>query len=264
MTATFVVALALLGLLVGSFLNVVIARVPEGRSVIRPRSACPRCGVFIAPRDNIPVASWLMLRGRCRACGEPIPVQYPLVEAGNAVLWALLGAWAGVDVGRLALLPLLLVLTSAGLALAVIDARLHRLPNAIVVPLWPISILGLGLAAWLSGSAAWTSALLGALVWMGVLGGLWLVTRGRGMGLGDVKLAPVLGAALGWLGVGIAIFGLVLAFAIGAVVGVIALASRRSGWHQRIAFGPFLLAGALVAVLAGERIVSWYLDLSGL
>ena len=264
MTATFVVALALLGLLVGSFLNVVIARVPEGRSVIRPRSACPRCGAAIASRDNVPVVSWLVLRGRCRRCAAPISVQYPLVEAGSGALWGLLGAWASGDGVRLALLPLLLVLASAGLALAVIDARHHRLPNAIVVPLWPITLLGLAGAALISGSGAWVSALLGALVWTAVLGGLWLITQGRGMGLGDVKLAPVLGAALGWLGVGIAIFGLVLAFAIGAVIGVIALASRRRERNQHIAFGPFLLVGALGAVLAGEPVVAWYLHASGL
>ena len=259
-----VVVLALIGLLVGSFLNVVIVRVPDGRSVVRPKSACPHCGAFISPRDNVPVVSWLMLRGRCRTCRAPIPVQYPLVEAGNAVLWAMLGAWAGVEVGRLALLPLLLVLASAGLALAVIDARHHRLPSAIVMPLWPITILGLGLAAWLGGSAAWTSALVGALAWVVVLGGIWAATGGRGMGLGDVKLAPVLGAVLGWLGIGVALFGLLTAFAIGAVVGLVALASRHRQWSSRIAFGPFLLIGALVAVFVGAPVVAWYLRVIGL
>lgn len=264
MTAAFVIALALIGLLVGSFLNVVITRVPEGRSVIRPRSACPRCQAAISPRDNIPVVSWLVLRGRCRRCTAAISAQYPLVEAGNGALWVVLGVWAGSSSQRLALLPLLLVLASAGLALGVIDTQHHRLPNAIVLPLWPITLLGLGAAAWIAGSASWSSAIAGALVWTMLLGGLWVATRGRGMGLGDVKLAPVLGAVLGWIGVGIAIFGLVLAFAIGAAVGLIALASRHRQWSSRMAFGPYLLTGALLGVLVGEPVVAWYLRMSGL
>lgn len=264
MITAVVVVLAVLGLLVGSFLNVVIARVPEGRSIVRPRSACPKCGSFVRPRDNVPVISWLLLHGRCRDCAAPISVQYPLVEAGNAVLWALLGSWALLVGEEPGLLPLLLVLASAGLSLAVIDAQHHRLPNAIVMPLWPITLLGLACAAWIDGTAAWTEALLGAVVWTVVIGGLWALTRGRGMGLGDVKLAPVLGSVLGWLGVGVAIFGLVLAFAVGATVGLVALVSRRSGWGSRIAFGPFLLIGALAAVLAGDPFVEWYLRVSGL
>lgn len=264
MTAALVVGLAVVGLLVGSFLNVVIARVPEGRSIVRPRSACPRCGALIRARDNIPVISWLLLRARCRHCAAPIPVRYPIVEAGNALLWVVVGAWAGTQVERLAVLPLLLVLVSAGLALAVIDVHHHRLPNAIVLPLWPVTLLGLALAGWLGQAVAWPSAIGGALTWTLVLGGIWVVTRGRGMGLGDVKVAPVLGAVLGWLGFGIAIFGLGLAFALGAVVGLVVVITGRRGLGSRIAFGPFLLLGAFIAVIAGEPVVEWYLRVSGL
>ncbi|HBJ73536.1 MAG TPA: prepilin peptidase, partial [Actinobacteria bacterium] len=120
-----VVGLAVLGLLIGSFLNVVIARVPEGQSIITPASACPRCGALLRWRDNVPLLSWILLRGRCRACDMPISVRYPLVEATNALLWIALAWWALAVPDRMSLLPLLLVLASAGLALAVIDIEHH-------------------------------------------------------------------------------------------------------------------------------------------
>jgi leader peptidase (prepilin peptidase) / N-methyltransferase len=259
-----IVLLAGVGLAVGSFLNVVIYRVPRGLSIVRPGSACPACGTPIGPRDNVPVLSWLLLRGRCRVCTEPISIRYPLVETLNAVVWLAMGWWAWQSDGLAWLLPLLLVLGSAGVALFFIDLEHHRLPDAIVLPLYPVTVAGLVLAGVMSGLWPLSGALVGAAIWLGVIGGLWLLTSGRGMGFGDVKLAPVLGVTLGWVGVWAAAVGLLVAFAAGAIVGLGLMAARRAGRRSAIPFGPFLLVGAAVGLFAGEAVGAAYLDLVGL
>lgn len=246
-----------LGLIVGSFGNVVISRVPEGRSVVRPRSACPNCGAFISPRDNIPLLSWAVLKGQCRHCGSRISPRYPAVEALTGFLWLASGAWAWWA-DQLPLLPLLLVWAFVGVCLTVIDLEHHRLPDALTLPMLAVTPAGLLLASFLGSGGTWTDAALGALVWFVVIGGMWAVSRGRAMGFGDVKLAPSLGAFLGWLGVGSAIVGLGLAFVVGAVTGILLLVSRRVGRRARIPFGPFLLLGAAVALPAGHVIASAY------
>ena len=255
--------LGVVGLLVGSFLNVVIARVPEGRSIVRPGSACPACGTPIQPRDNIPLLSWVLLRGRCRTCQAPISVRYPLIELANAALWFGLAWWALAPGNPAELLPTLLVVGSAGLALAAIDLDHHRLPNAIVYPLYPVVLAGLCLAA-LVGPQAWLAALVGAGLWLLVIGGLWLASGGRGMGLGDVKLAPVLGAVLGWLSVGVAVIGLFTAFVLGAIVGLALMLAGRAGRRSRIPFGPYLVAGYLLAIFVGPPVWAGYLASAGL
>lgn len=252
------------GAIVGSFLNVVIYRVPRGESVVTPRSRCPACGELVRPADNIPLISWLALRGRCRDCHEAISPQYVLVETATALLWAAFTAWAFVTPGALPLLPLLLILGAAGIALGVIDVQHHRLPDAIVIPLYPVTLLGLVVAGLLSGTFQGWSAVIGCAVWLGTVGLIWLVTRGRGMGLGDVKLAPILGATLGWLAVGSALVGLVAAFVLGAVVAVGLLLAKRAQRRSAIAFGPFLLLGAAVGVFFGAPITAAYLGISGI
>jgi len=225
---------------------------------VRPGSACPGCHTPISPRDNIPVLSWLLLRGRCRTCGIRISPRYPLVELLNAVLWLALAWWAlAADV--LGLLPLLLVLGSAGIALAFIDLEHHRLPDAIVLPLYPVTAAGLVLAGLVAGDWPWLDPAIGVAVWLGVIGGLWLVSGGRGMGFGDVKLAPVLGAVLGWTAVAAAIVGLFAAFALGAIVGIALMLARRAGRRSALPFGPFLLAGALIGLVAGTWVADAYL-----
>lgn len=257
------VLLAGLGLAVGSFLNVVIYRVPLDLSIVRPGSACPGCGAAIAPRDNIPVVSWLLLRGRCRACHEPISGRYPLVEIANALVWLALGWWAISPDGSPALLPLLLVLGSAGVALFMIDLDHHRLPDAIVLPLYPVTVVGLALAGILTGEWPLLDTAIGLAIWVVVIGGLWFVSGGRGMGFGDVKLAPVLGATLGWVGVAAAGVGLFSAFLLGALVGVVLLLTRRAGRRSAIPFGPFLLVGAFLGLVAGQAISDAYLGAMG-
>jgi len=253
-----VVLIGLLGVIIGSFLNVVIHRVPEGQSLVRPGSACPACGAAVRPRDNIPIVSWLLVRGRCRDCSAPISPRYPIVEAVTGVLWALLAWWALVTPDALPLLPLVLVLTAAGVALTVIDLDHHRLPNVIVLTLYPVTVAGLLLAGALGGRWPLAAAGIGAALWLVVIGIPWLVSGGRGMGFGDVKLAPVLGVTLGWWALSASVVGLFLAFGLGAVVGIILMIAGRAGRKTALPFGPFLLAGALVGLLVGPAIGSAY------
>ncbi|MDO9485674.1 MAG: prepilin peptidase [Actinomycetota bacterium] len=260
----FAIGLTVLGLLVGSFLNVVIARVPAKQSIATPASSCPKCGQLLRWRDNIPLLSWCLLRGRCRQCAEPISVRYPLIEAANALLWLGLAWWAMGISTRISLLPLLLALASAGLALAAIDLQHHRLPDAIVLPLYPLTVLGLALSQLITSQGYWIQALIGALIWGVTIGGLWLVTAGGGMGLGDAKLAPVLGAVTAWLGIAESIIGLFAAFLIGAIVGVVLIVSGRSQRRARLAFGPFLLGGAMCAVFFGTPLWELYAGAMGL
>jgi leader peptidase (prepilin peptidase)/N-methyltransferase len=253
-----VIALALLcglvGLLIGSFLNVVIWRVPRGESVVSPPSACPSCGHEIRPRDNVPVLSWLLLRGRCRDCGHPISARYPLVEATCGVLFAVMA----LRFGPHAELPAYLYLAAVGLALAMIDLDTLRLPDALTLPSWAVAALLLGGAALVShdGHAA-LRALLGAVA-LGAFYFALLFAYPAGMGFGDVKLAPVLGAYLGWLGYGTLAVGAFLGFLYGGVVGIGAMLLGKAGRKSKLPFGPFMLAGTLTAVLFGRQLVDAY------
>ena len=250
------------GLIAGSFLSVVIYRVPRDLSVAG--SACPGCGTAIAARDRIPVLSWLILRGRCRTCDQPISARYPMVELLTGVLWIALGWWSWQPAGTPALLPWLLVLGSAGVALFVIDVDHHRLPDAIVLPLYPLGAVGLAVAGLVTGEWALTSVLVGVGAWLVPIGGIWLLTGGRAMGFGDVKLAPVLAATLAWVGVSSAVVGLLAAFVSGGLAGLVLMLSGRARRGSHLAFGPFLLLGSLVGLLWGEAIGAAYLDRLGL
>jgi len=268
------VLVGVLGALVGSFLNVVIYRVPRGVSIVAPPSACPACGHRIRPHDNIPILSWLLLRGRCRDCGAGIAARYPLVEAATAALFVLVGVaflpgvmlatspWSALAAG--AVLVAYLWLAGASIALAAIDLDVHRLPNAIVLPTFAIVAGILSLAAVLT--AQWDALIrlgIGALV----VGGLYFllaVAVPGGMGFGDVKLAPTLGAALAVLGWGPLAVGVLGGFVLGGVVGLVLVLARRAGRGSRVAFGPWMLAGAWVGILGGEPIARAYLSLFGL
>jgi leader peptidase (prepilin peptidase) / N-methyltransferase len=252
----FAVLLGVVGLLVGSFLNVVIARVPAGESVVSPRSRCPRCHTEIAARDNVPVLSWLLLRARCRHCDEPISVRYPLVELGHAALW--LGMlW---HFGWSWELPAYLYFVSVGLALAVIDIDTKRLPNALTLPSYIVIGALLLIPAVVDGDwSAYLRAWLAALALFAFYF-LLAVVYPAGMGFGDVKLAGVLGLVLGWLGWGELVVGGFLGFLLGAVLGAVLMASRKAGRKSKIPFGPFMLLGALLAVLWGGQLWDAYVD----
>lgn len=250
----------LLGLAVGSFLNVVVHRVPAGLSVAHPPSACPGCENPVRARDNIPVVSWLLLRGRCRDCAMSISGRYPLVEGLTGAAFAVT-AWRFDDP---VLLPVALIVVGSGIALAMIDLDHGRLPFAITTTAAALITLVVGVGTLIdSTSASVTTALLSTGIWLLVYGGIWLATLGRGMGLGDVALAPVLGAALGLVGLSSSLVGLMGGFVIGAVVSMLLLGAGRIE-RGRIPHGPFMLAGAVIGMFAGQSLGASYLGLVGL
>jgi len=260
------------GLAVGSFLNVVVYRVPAGMSVVAPASACPKCGRAIRGVDNVPVLSWLALRGRCRDCSEPISARYPLVEAVTAVLFLVVGirflpdagTTGAVFAGHLVLIVTLLYLMAVSVALTLIDLDTQTLPNRIVIPMYPVLAGLLAVATILTGD--WV-ALLRAVIGLLVLGGVYLVLAlavPRGMGFGDVKLAGVLGLVLAYLGWGPLAVGAFGAFLLGGTFGIVLLLVRRAGRSTGIPFGPWMLLGAWVGAFVGTPIWDAYLRLLGL
>jgi len=253
-TAFTVAVCGLFGLIIGSFLNVVIWRVPRGESVVRPPSHCPGCDSPIAPRDNIPVVSWLVLRGRCRHCGNRISARYPAVELLTAVLFAGTAAYFG----PVAQLPAYLYLVAVGVALALIDLDLQRLPDALTLPSYVVGAVLLGVASAVHHD--WWS-LLRAGIGMAALFGFYFVVAviaPRGMGFGDVKLAGVLGLYLAWLGWGQLAVGAFAAFVVGAFVGIGLMVFNGAGRKTKIPFGPFMLVGAAIGIVAGQPIASAY------
>ena len=260
MTAALIAFCSVLGLLVGSFLNVVIWRVPRGESIVRPGSHCPQCERPIRPRDNVPVLSWLLLRGRCRDCAAPISGRYPAVELATAALFGAL-AWR---FGPHAVLPAYLYLGAISVALALIDIDVHRLPNAIVLPSYAVAAVLLFVPAVVLGD--WNQLVRAVLGGLALFAFYFLLVfvYPAGMGFGDVKLAGVLGIYLGWLGWGVLLVGGFLGFLLGGVVGGAMMAVRKAGRKSKIPFGPFMLAGALVAIFAGRNIFAGYLNLMGL
>lgn len=245
---------AVLGLAVGSFLNVVIWRVPRGESLLRPPSACPGCGHTIRKRDNIPVLSWLLLRGKCRDCRAPISARYPLVEALTSVLFVVLLWRFGVSFEFVAFA----YLAALGVVLTCIDLDVRRLPNVLVLPAyavlavlfvaqsvvtgdwWPLA------RALIGGAAMYSFYFLAAIVYPG------------GMGFGDVKLAGVIGMALGWLGWGALVVGSFAAFLVGGVVGGLLMIARKADRRTAIPFGPWMIAGAVIGAIWGATAWSAY------
>jgi leader peptidase (prepilin peptidase)/N-methyltransferase len=241
----------LLGLVVGSFLNVVIYRVPRDESIVTPRSSCPACGASIRERDNIPVVSWLVLHGRCRDCRAPISARYPLVELACAGLFA----GTAARFGRAWDLPAYLVLFAGLLALSCIDVERLILPKKIVYPLTILVAALLILAA--AETGRWHDYVIGivsAVGWFVVFFGMNLASP-RLLGFGDVRLSLVLGLSLGWLGVGYVLLGFFAANLIGAVVGITLIVTKQLERQSRIPYGVFLASGCAVAVFAGPQLL---------
>jgi leader peptidase (prepilin peptidase)/N-methyltransferase len=244
----------LLGLAVGSFLNVVIYRVPRDESLVRPGSHCPHCGSAVRNRHNIPVLSWLLLGGRCADCEAAISVRYPLVEAGTAALFVAVAAKFGWSWE----LPAYLYLAAVAIALAAIDLDVMRLPDRIVLPSYSVALLLLAPA--MIAEQSWHAAARGlsaaAVLWIS----FELISR-FGMGRGDVKLAPLLGLYLGWLGWSAVAIGMFAGFLLGGVFGVALMVTRLANRKTRVPFGPYMLAGAFLAVFAAAPIAHWYSNL---
>lgn len=258
MTAILVGLCAVLGLAIGSFLNVVIWRVPRGESVVSPPSACPSCGNPITPRDNVPVVSWFLLAGQCRSCHERISARYPLVELGTAALFALT-AW---HFGLAWELPAFLYLAAVSVALALIDIDVRRLPNAIVLPSYVVAAVLLGGAALLQGNSG---VLLRMFIGSFALYAFYFALAFMGgMGFGDVKLAGVLGTYLAYLSWAELLVGVFLGFFVGGISGTLLMLTRRASRKSKIPYGPYMLVGAWLAVFVGEPLSDAYLRVSGL
>ncbi len=241
------VVATLLGAMAGSFANVAIHRLPRQESLVAPRSHCPHCGHLIRARDNIPVLSFFWLRGRCRDCGGPISWRYPLVEASTALLFLAAWWWFGLSLGalRAGLFVVIMVIV------IFVDLDHRIIPNAVT---YPGVVAGLLLA--LAGGPRTFLVSLAAALGAGALFFLIAVASRGGMGGGDIKLAAVMGAFLGWPVIAAALF---LSFLLGGLVGLVLLATGIRRRKDPVPFGPFLAAGGLAALFWGQTIVQWYL-----
>ena len=241
---------AVLGVCVGSFLNVCIYRLPRGQSLASPPSRCPSCGRGLRWYHNIPVVSWLVLRGRCAHCQAPISMQYPIIELVTALVWVLI-VWT-TPIGWL--LASRLVLATALIVLFMIDLEHQLLPNRITLP----GIL-VGFAFSFVAPPGPFDSLLGIVLGGGVLYGIaaayYLVRKEEGMGMGDVKMLAMVGAFLGWKAV---LLTLVLSSFAGAVIGMAMMALHKGNMRYALPFGTFLAVGALIAMIFGERLIAWY------
>jgi leader peptidase (prepilin peptidase) / N-methyltransferase len=250
-TVWVVVACAVGGLVIGSFLTVVVDRVPEGRSVVAPPSACGSCGMRLGAVDLVPVVSWIALRGRCRGCGARIGVEPLVLELATATLFVLFGLEFGAEPELVAFC----VLAAGLVALTWIDLRSQRLPREITYTTMLIGAPSLAVAAIVDDEAEriWMMA-LGAAIALAIMATIYAASRG-GLGDGDVRLSPLLGLYLGWLNPGIVPVGLFFGFVLGAIAGVLAMAVGRAGRKTALPFGPFLAAGTVLAVFFGQDMI---------
>jgi leader peptidase (prepilin peptidase)/N-methyltransferase len=252
----------LFGLAIGSFLNVVIYRVPAGESVVSPASRCPSCSSEIHNRHNIPVLGWLILRGRCFACKAAISPRYPIVEAATAALFVILTLRI-LHLHLGSALPAYLYFAAAGLALAVIDLDHKRLPDKIVLPSYAVVAVLLAVAS-VAAHDWWALARAG-------IGGAALFAfyfalafaYPAGMGFGDVKLSGIIGGVLAYLSWTALLVGAFGGFLLGAAVGVAVMAMKRGGRKTALPFGPFMIASAFIALFVAAPIADSYLDLVG-
>ena len=255
MTGPFALTFAaLFGAVIGSFLNVCIHRLPRGTSIVWPASACPACGRALSWFENIPIASYLFLRGRCRTCGAPISARYLVIEALTAAMFAL--AWWEYGPG-----PMLISRLIFGCALIVlfaIDLEHHLLPNVITLTGIVIGFL----LSFTTDQPGWQSSLIGIVAGGGVLFLIaeiyYRVRHEEGLGMGDVKMLAMMGAFLGWP---LAILSLMIASVAGTIIGIGLIVTRRGTMKYALPFGTFLAIGAAVSAAAGQTILHWYFRL---
>jgi len=238
---------AIAGLIIGSFLNVVIYRIPRKLSIVRPSSSCPECKEKIKLYDNIPVLSFIILRGRCRNCGASISIKYPIVELSTAVLYLLNYYFFGISFMTL----LGVIFVSILIIVTMIDIDFRIIPNVIILP---ALIIGLGISTFLVGDIWWRPLAFsaGAFIFMLIIHLIYP----RGMGLGDVKYSAVLGAFLSQK----VVVGLFLGFLFGSIYGLIMIIIKKRKLKTAIPFGPFLSFGSLLALFWGNFILKWYLS----
>lgn len=277
--AVFAVCVGFVGLLIGSFLNVVIYRLPkmlmrdwrmqarevldlpeqadtEPFNLILPNSSCPHCGHEIKPWENIPLVSWLLLRGKCSGCKEAISIRYPLVELACGLFSAVIAWQFGVSWEALAML----VLTWGLLSMSLIDADHQILPDVLVLPLLWLGLILNSLGFFTSLSDALWGAVIGYMSLWSIFWLFKLITGKEGMGYGDFKLLALIGAWGGWQVLPLTIL---LSSVLGAVIGIIILRLQRNGYNKPIPFGPYLAAAGWLALIWGEQITSRYLHIAG-
>jgi leader peptidase (prepilin peptidase)/N-methyltransferase len=244
---------AAFGAVIGSFLNVCIHRLPRGESIVWPSSACPHCKRELAWFENIPVASFLALRAKCRGCGQPISIRYPIIEALTAVMFAA-ALW---EYGPGVLLASRLVFGCGLIVLFAIDLEHHLLPNAITLP-----GIGVGFAFSFFTEPGWPASLIGMLAGGGALYAIaeayYRIRHEEGLGMGDVKMLAMVGAFLGWK---LTLVTLMMASFAGSIVGVLLIVFGRGTMKYALPFGTFLAAGAVLAAVSGPAILAWYLGL---
>lgn len=252
-----IVAVALTGLAIGSFLNVVIYRIPAHESLSRPPSRCPSCGHRVRARHNIPVLGWLVLRGKCADCGTRISIRYPLTELVTMLLFVAIA----VQLNHLDVLPALpayLCFAAVGIALTCIDLDVRLLPDSIVLPTYPVLAVLLSIAAIAQHDpAALIRAVIGAAALFGFYYALTFAYP-AGMGYGDVKLAGIVGGVLGFLSYQALLIGAFGAFLIGSAGGLFVILKQQGSRKSAIPFGPFMVAGALLAFFASTPIAGMY------
>lgn len=250
MTSTIsCILFAFLGLCVGSFCNVLICRIPRGEEFVKTPSHCMSCGHRLSLRENIPIISWLVQKGRCRSCGAHISAQYPVVEAVNCLMWLLAGLAFGEDWLKAVLYCLMFSLLSV---IAVIDWRTFEIPNGL-----NLAIFVIGLVRLLTDPTNWRLYLIGLVCVSLFFLLLWLITGGAGVGMGDVKLMGAAGLLIGWKNILLAMF-------VGCIIGAaIHIVRMKRGVGRRLAFAPYLAAGIWLAAMFGDRLLTWYLGLFG-
>jgi leader peptidase (prepilin peptidase) / N-methyltransferase len=241
----------LLGLMLGSFMNVCIYRLPRGLSPVRPRSGCPSCGHMLAWYENLPVISYLVLRGRCRACRTPISLMYPIIEFLTGAVFLAAYVWYGPG----PVLLVRLVFAWAMIALFVIDLQHQILPNVITIPGIIVGVLANVLAG-----PGWVASLIGAAVGAGSLFAIaeiyYRVRHEEGLGMGDVKMLGMIGAFLGWK---LVLVTLVISSFLGSIVGVVVLIAKKESLKYALPYGTFLAIAAIIAAVGGDGILDWYL-----
>jgi leader peptidase (prepilin peptidase)/N-methyltransferase len=246
------VLIFILGLIVGSFSNVCIYRIPKNESIIYPASHCPKCHSNISPKDNIPLLSYILLKGRCRNCKSKISIQYPIVELLTGLIYLIIYLIYGLSIQTL----VYIILSSALIIIAFIDLNEEIVPDVISLPGIVIGFIISFFVPYIS----FINSALGVLVGGGIILIIGLVGsvifKKEAMGGGDVKLAAMIGAFLGWRYIIISLF---LGFFIGALAGIFLIVSKIKSREDAIPFGPFIVLGSFITLLWGEKIISWYI-----
>ena len=248
------VLIFILGLIVGSFSNVCIYRIPRNESIIYPASHCPKCHSNISPKDNIPLLSYILLKGRCRNCKSKISIQYPIVELLTGLIYSIIYLTYGLSIQSL----IYIILSSALIIIAFIDLNEQIIPDVISLPGIVIGFILSFFVPYIS----FINSALGVVVGGGIILIIGLagsvIFKKEAMGGGDVKLAAMIGAFLGWRYIVISLF---LGFFLGALAGIILIMSKIKSREDTVPFGPFIVLGSLITLLWGDKIISWYIGL---